>query len=234
MNWTITNWNDLGAVATAFAFVGAALGYLLSLYKGWSDERRDDRLRGTNYLLLDLLDDWLLDGLSETELMAQYRTHASGPKGRHYGALPAKKFSELDLARHLKRLQFDGLIDLVGPGQYRIRFRSQDRYEAETRASRLLAEQVMTKIGGPELMREVETLVGKQTYSHEKADLLQAASRLDPADSAQSLLGRMKSADPAEALAAARTVLLALDHLSPERKREWLRRPAPTVPPRAP
>lgn len=69
--------------ATALAVVGAAIGYLVNLARGWRRERRDANFIGTRLLILEVLERHPFSGLSEDELWNAYRSEALAERRKY-------------------------------------------------------------------------------------------------------------------------------------------------------
>ena len=176
---------SIEGIATALGVLGAAIGYLFSLGRDWVKDYRDRRKRGTNFVLLALLEQHLLTGLPKNELLKMYQDKSTADLRKRYHARSPTQLDEIELERHLKQLQFDFLIDLASHDRYRIRFKPLTDYDKKEYEQKEIAATARTKITAEQLRS-----VARKVLQDEKSP--QYLSRM-----AVSLLVRLKDIDVA-------------------------------------
>ncbi len=119
---------NIESVVAALGVLGAAIGYLIDLVRRWIDNSKEKKYRGTNSIILDLLEQNFYSGLSEDELWKQYQGTETVEKRKTFGAYNPKRLGKLGFEHQLKHLQGRFLIRLTGECHYHIEFQEPYRW----------------------------------------------------------------------------------------------------------
>lgn len=122
---------SIEGAATALGVLGAAIGYLISLVRSWRFTYRDSRYRGTNTVILDILQQDPFRSLTEQELYERYCSDEMAEKRKQYRAWKPSKLSLLEFEGQLTHLQMQFLIDLAGKDSYSIRVKPPSSYDRQ-------------------------------------------------------------------------------------------------------
>src|SRR4051812_1223420 len=117
-NFKIDTTLNIEGIIAALAILGAAIGFLINLIKGWKTDFKEKRYRGTNHIILDLLEINFQEGLSEEKLWELYCSPETKLKRKSFSAYNPKKLKRIGFENQLKHLQSRFLIRLTGPGHY--------------------------------------------------------------------------------------------------------------------
>jgi len=162
---------SIEGIATALGVLGAAIGYLLNLAKGWRNERKRNHYVGTRLVILTLLERNLWTGLSEDQLWELYISNDSLELRKSYGAWELKKFDRIKFERELRQLQLDFQIDLAGKDQYRLRVQPISNYDlqkvSEIEAMKFVSEH-FTREKVTEALKRIHSS-GKNEYDRQRA-----------------------------------------------------------------
>jgi len=66
---------NIEGIIAALAILGAATGFIINLIRKWKIDFKEKRYRGTNFIILDLLELHFQDGLSEDKLWNLYSSN---------------------------------------------------------------------------------------------------------------------------------------------------------------
>jgi len=134
LNWsefTIDTTINIEGLVAAIAIFGAVIGFIINLSKNWISEYKEKRYRGTNFVILDLLEQNFSTGLSEKQLWNLYRSDSTLEKRKKYSAYAPIKIGEIGFEGQLKHLQNRFLIRLTGPSQYHIDFQDPRNWKTK-------------------------------------------------------------------------------------------------------
>jgi len=194
---------SIEGVMMAIALSAAVAAYMTSLVRSLIEQRQKARQRGTRMMVLDLLEQHLLGGLSGVDLWRLYSDPSNRGLLRKYNAWPATKLNETAFESELKQLQLDGLIDLAGRNHYRLRFRPADRHELEQAAEAATTSLVLSMVNR-ERLRAVASKVARESRGvYEKERAIRLLLRLQDQESVSEAIRALDNADPSVALAAA-------------------------------
>lgn len=194
---------SLEGVTMAIGVLAASTAYIASLARSWHLQRRKTRQIGTRMMVLDLLEQNLLGGLSGIDLWRLYSEPSNRGLLRKYNAWPATKLDEAAFENELKQLQLDGLIDLAGRNHYRLRFRPIDRHELEQAAESATTSLVLSMVNR-ERLRAVASMVARESRgAYEKERAIRLLLRLQDQESVSEAIRALDNDDPSIALAAA-------------------------------
>lgn len=190
-------------VTMAIGVMAAVTAYIASLARSWYMHVHKSRQSGTRMMILGLLEQHLLGGLSGIDLWRLYSDPANRGLLRKYNAWPAAKLNETAFENELKQLQLDGLIDLAGRNHYRLRFRPIDRHELEQAAEAATTSLVLSMVNR-ERLRSVASMVARESRgSYEKERAIRLLLRLQDQESVSEAIRALDNDDPSIALAAA-------------------------------
>lgn len=113
---------NIEGIIAALAILGATIGFLINLVKKWRLDFKEKRYRGTNFVILDLLESNFQNGLSEDNLWNYYCSIETQKKRKSFSAYNPKKLKRIGFEEQLKHLQSRFLIRLTGPAHYHIEF----------------------------------------------------------------------------------------------------------------
>ncbi len=147
-----TTLNVEGIIA-ALAILGAAIGFIINLIKKWRLDYKEKKYRGTNFIILDLLETNFQDGLSEDNLWELYCSPETSQKRKSFSAYKPEILKKIGFEGQLKHLQSQFLIRLTGPGHYHIDFQEPRIWKNFYRKNNLLriVERIKEEIGETEL-----------------------------------------------------------------------------------
>jgi len=130
--------------ATALGVVGAAIGYLLNLRRNWSSSRNGRLNLGTRLCILDILEQHLQLGASESEIITAYQSSEFLTKRLEYGGWKPNDLDKIRYERFLKQLQNDFLIDLVGKDRYKMRVKPVSKYDIRESTESIVSDHIQT------------------------------------------------------------------------------------------
>jgi hypothetical protein len=204
MEWE--NKVSVEGLATAIGVLGTAVGFLINLIRTWRRDADEKAMRGVSFVIIEMLEENLVEGLSEQELFDAYTSERRADLRKKYSAKKPSKLSQVDFERRLRILQFEGMVDPVAKDRWRVRARPVDRHEIreynEATTRRLLRDAVPAG----DIVAAAEGVLSEASTSWQKKQALQLLIRLRPEEAAVRLKGFLKSADPEESLAAAEII----------------------------
>lgn len=113
---------NIEGIIAAIAILGAAIGFIINIVRRWNLDYKEKRFRGTNFIILDLLETNFQNGLSEDKLWELYSSADMQEKRKSFFAYNPKKLKRIGFEGQLKHLQSLFLIRLTGPAHYHIDF----------------------------------------------------------------------------------------------------------------
>ena len=208
---TIDTTLNIEAVIAALGVLGAAVGYLINLIQKWHENHKDRKYRGTNFVILDLLEKNFYEGLSEDRLWELYNSEDTKEQRRSFGAYRPAKLERLGFEGQLKHLQNNFLIRLTGKGHYHIDFQERWRW---TEAERIgtyknIVDKVSAGFKGGELTEILNSaLTNQDTYAHTRKDLHHFLASKGDNNNVKLLIEDLKSSDQNKVKNAIETFLL--------------------------
>jgi hypothetical protein len=147
-----TTLNVEGIIA-AIAILGAAIGFIINLIKKWRLDYKEKKYRGTNFIILDLLESNFQNGLSEDKLWELYCSSETSSKRKSFSAFRPERLKRIGFEGQLKHLQSKFLIRLTGPAHYHIDFKESRDWENFNRRNNFLkiVERIKNEIGENDL-----------------------------------------------------------------------------------
>lgn len=144
---------NVEGIISALAILGAAIGFVINLIKKWRSDYKQKKYRGTNFIILDLLESNFQDGLSEDKLWNLYCSRETLEKRKHFSAYKPEKLKRIGFEGQLKHLQNQFLIRLTGPAHYHIDFKESRDWKNYNRKNNFIkiVEQIKDDIGEKEL-----------------------------------------------------------------------------------
>ena len=166
MDFKIDTTLNIEGIIAAIAVLGAAIGFLLNLAKNWLYEYKDKRYRGTNSIILDLLEQNFENGLSEEELWNLYSSNDTLLKRKEFKAFSPNKISRYGFEGQLKHLQSNFLIRLTGPAHYHIDFREPKDWKRfyQVNTYRQMVEHIENEVGQIELNKILNSVISPSFY----------------------------------------------------------------------
>lgn len=171
MEWKIDKTLNVEGIIAALAIFGAAVGFVLNLIKGWRNDYKETRYRGTNSIILDLLEQNFENGLSEEELWNLYSSTDTLSKREAFKAFGPEKLKRIGFEGQLKHLQSRFLIRLTGPAHYHIDFsepRQWKRFYQVDMYKKIVA-QIQNEIGQEELNKILSSVIVTSDMSFYKS-----------------------------------------------------------------
>jgi len=156
MHWYILRFDstvNIDGIISAVAILGAAVGFFINLAKTWHKELKEKKLRGTNFIILGLLESNFQNGLSEEDLWRLYSGSETLLNRQYFSAFSPKKLNRVGFNRQLKQLQCDFLIRLTGPAHYHIDFQDNVRWVNYIKKNRFVqvVDRIKIEVGELEL-----------------------------------------------------------------------------------
>jgi hypothetical protein len=207
MDFNFSSELTVEGLATAIGVLGAAIGYLINLFRNWRNERLDARYRGTKLMILDLLERNFWYGLSEEELWTLYRGNSTSERRSHYKAWPPSKFNRLDFEREIRQLQLDHLIELAEKDTYRLRAYPVSLYDLEKATEIANANLLAAKVNRTKLTEVAKRVLVESERDHEKLNAARLLVKVADSDSLGEVLKLLDSSDTEVALEAAEFLL---------------------------
>ena len=201
MTWDTTV--SIEGLATALALLGAALGYVINLIRRWRQDAQDRAMLGTSFVILQLLEEELTNGLSEEELFRAYGSKDTLELRGKYSAMPPRKLSRVLFERRLRQLQFEGMVDPIRRDRWRVRVHPIDSHEAREQARAAMRQVVHEQVRSEELIAVAELLLRDARDSWRKKEALELLARINPTEGVAKIKSLLTSENREEALAAA-------------------------------
>ncbi len=197
-DFTIDKIVNLEGLIAALAILGAVIGFILNLIKNWRHEYKEKRYRGTNFIILDLLEQHFREGLSETKLWELYNSQSTLVKRKKFTAFNPTKLGKIGFEGQLKHLQSNFLIRLTGPAHYHIDFsRTNDwtNYHRKIKFQEIV-DSVRVKIGSKELNQILSSTISSDDISiYQKKDTQRYLLEEGDKQGINNLISSLKSED---------------------------------------
>ncbi len=144
---------NIEGIIAAIAILGAAIGFTINLFRKWKLDYKEKRYRGTNFIILELLELNFQEGLSDDKLWELYSSVDMLEKRKSFSAYKPKKLKHIGFEGQLKYLQSQFLIRLTGPAHYHIDFREPSDWKHFYRKNqyRKILNVIKTQIGDEKL-----------------------------------------------------------------------------------
>ena len=197
---------SIEGMATALGVLGAAIGYIVNLIKSWNKDRRDTEMRGASFVILEILEDHIDEGLTEDELFNQYCSVENKTLRDKYSAISPKKLKRTEFERRLRQLQFENMINPIGKDEWRINTRYKDTFEIRDLERKRVQEKLRDDIPVEQITEIVESALGSTDRSWTKKEALMVIMKVNPDRGIEVLQSVLSSSDPEDAVLAAEII----------------------------
>jgi hypothetical protein len=198
MNFKIDTTLNIEGIIAALAILGAAISYIINLIKNWRTAYKEKRYRGTNFVILELLETNFKEGLSEDKLWDLYNDGSTLQKRKYFNAFSPSKLKRIGFEGQLKHLQSRFLIRLTGPGHYHIDFsepRDWRRFSQRLSFQKII-DSVKSKLTSEELSAIFVKNVNNDTLgAYRRKDTLNYLLETGNTDAINKLIEDLKSSD---------------------------------------
>lgn len=200
-----TNINLEGAVA-ALGIMIAAIGYLVSLCKSALDKRKADRIRADDMLILEILEESPLIGLSEQEILQGFQSPEYTALGKRLGASTPRQVGITHIENRLLALQYDHFVDRTTSRKYVLRTGFEKLPDRERQREAELARRKLTYVQARTSNDKVLQVLSENFDRIDEWDrkmVLEAYSQLGIEASIEKLVTQLDSEEPKLAVSAA-------------------------------
>lgn len=196
-----TTINLEGAVA-ATAIFAAAIGYIINLILSAIDKRKQNRQRADELVLIEILEENPLDGLSEEGISKRFKSERYQVLGRKLGASPPKKITQDYLVGRLMALQYDGFLDRTVSRNYVIRTGFEKYREREIETANQRRSYIQSKVDLEKVLVILKTNQDKLN-EWDRIRTIETYSKIATEGAIDELIQELESPNPKFASAAA-------------------------------